>query len=202
MAAQQPRQAAPLEELGERLHVAGDAGDQPAPPFVVVVGEAQLVDVPDQADAEIVQGALAAHAQPERRSQRFGGQHARQMRSTTCTCDDGLQAAISSAFSIGKHRVRHTVRRDDLGFKRHAKLGQNICRVLHGGPIAFGAHHNANIYFLIHFVSTSSASWYLAAVAAITSAGSAGAGAVFKGTAGLVLEAAIERAGVPASDRA
>ena len=63
----QPGQTAPLEELRQRLDVAGDASHQTPTTLVVVVGQAQLVDVADQPHPEVVQRALAAHAEPEGR---------------------------------------------------------------------------------------------------------------------------------------
>jgi hypothetical protein len=48
---EQPGEAAPLEELHQRLDVARDPGDEGAPPLLVVVGEAEPVDVGDQAGA-------------------------------------------------------------------------------------------------------------------------------------------------------
>ena len=63
-AVEQPRQAAPGEELGERLDVAGHPGDERALPLLVVVGDAQPVDVLEQAHAQRVQRLLAARAEP------------------------------------------------------------------------------------------------------------------------------------------
>ena len=64
-AVEQPGQAAPLEELGQRLDVARDAGDERAPALLVVVGEADAVDVGDQAGPQVVQRLLAAPAEPD-----------------------------------------------------------------------------------------------------------------------------------------
>ena len=64
---EQPRQAAPREELGERLDVARDAGDERAAALLVVVGEAEAVDVPDQPGAQVEQRLLAAAAEPHDR---------------------------------------------------------------------------------------------------------------------------------------
>ena len=60
---EQPRHAAPLEELGQRLDVARHAGDQGATTLLVVVGEAEPVDVADQPAAQVVQRLLAACAE-------------------------------------------------------------------------------------------------------------------------------------------
>ena len=63
-AVDQPGQTAPPEEVGERLDVARDAGHERAAPLVVVVGEADAVDVVDQARAQVVERLLAARAEP------------------------------------------------------------------------------------------------------------------------------------------
>ena len=62
---EQPGEAAPLEELGERLDVARDPGDEGAAALLVVVGEADPVDVGDQAGPQLVQRLLAAPAEPD-----------------------------------------------------------------------------------------------------------------------------------------
>ncbi len=62
-----PGHPAPLEELGERLDVARDPGDQTAASFLAVIGEAQRVDVADEPLTEVVQRPLAANAEPDRR---------------------------------------------------------------------------------------------------------------------------------------
>ena len=62
-AVEQPRHAAPLEELGQRLDVARHPGDEGATALLVVVGEAEPVDVADQPAAQVEQRLLAARAE-------------------------------------------------------------------------------------------------------------------------------------------
>ena len=62
---EQPGQATPLEELGEGLDVARHAGDQRPPPLLVVVGQADAVDVRDQAGPEVVERLLGPLAQAD-----------------------------------------------------------------------------------------------------------------------------------------
>ena len=59
-AVQQPGQRTPREELRQRLDVAGDTCHQSAFPFFAVVGDAQPMDVLEQAHAKSVQRFLAA----------------------------------------------------------------------------------------------------------------------------------------------
>src|SRR5471032_1543165 len=102
--------------------------------------------------------------------------------------DDGAQATRAGALGVGIHFVGHTVRGNDLRFKRHAKLFQNGHRVLHHVPVRRRAHDDADQRLLLQIahsyafsfspVRRSMASKYLAWVLSITSAGSAGAGAV------------------------
>ena len=63
-AVEQPREGAPGEELRQRLHVAGDARDERALPLLVVIGDAQPVDVLEQAHPQRVERLLGAVAQP------------------------------------------------------------------------------------------------------------------------------------------
>jgi hypothetical protein len=75
-AVEQPGEAAPLEELRERLDVAGDASHQRALPLLAVVGDAEAVDVLEQAHAQGVERLLAAPPQPRHgRALRPRGDH-------------------------------------------------------------------------------------------------------------------------------
>ncbi|CAB4851780.1 unannotated protein [freshwater metagenome] len=62
---EQPGETTPLEELGERLDVAGDASDQRSLSLFAVVGDAEAVDVFEETHPQSVQGLLAATAQAE-----------------------------------------------------------------------------------------------------------------------------------------
>ena len=64
---EQPGEAAPREELRQGLDVARDPGDERAAPLLVVVGEAEPVDVPDQPGAQVEQRLLAAGAEADDR---------------------------------------------------------------------------------------------------------------------------------------
>ncbi len=62
-AIEQPCQTAPLEELGQGLDIAGDAGDQGTLSLLAVVGDAEAVDVLEQAHPQAVERLLGP--QPE-----------------------------------------------------------------------------------------------------------------------------------------
>ena len=74
----------------------------------------------------------------------FGRQHARQVRRAASAGNDGLQATALSRFGIGKHVVRHAMRRHHARFMRDAKLRQYLYRMLQGVPVAAGAHQDAD----------------------------------------------------------
>ena len=74
-AVDQPRQPTPLEEPGEGLDVARDAGHQRSALFVVVVGQAESVDVPDQACSEVVERLLGAGTESHDRRALAHGRH-------------------------------------------------------------------------------------------------------------------------------
>lgn len=61
------RQPAPSEEVGEDLDVARDARHQRTTPLLVVVGDADPVDVRDQAGTQVVERSLAANPEPHDR---------------------------------------------------------------------------------------------------------------------------------------
>ena len=64
---EQPRQATPLEELGQRLDVAGDAGDERAASLLVVVGEADAWMCEIEARPQFVERLLRALPEPDDR---------------------------------------------------------------------------------------------------------------------------------------
>ena len=61
---EQPGDAAPGEELAERLDVRGDAGDEVAPPLLLVVGQVEREGVLEDPDAQAVERVLGPDGQP------------------------------------------------------------------------------------------------------------------------------------------
>jgi hypothetical protein len=55
-----------------------------------------------------------------------------------------LQAPAQGGLGVGKHVIGHSVRRNDLGFVRDAKVLENLDCVLHGVPVGAGTHDDAN----------------------------------------------------------
>ena len=73
------------------------------------------------------------HAQ--HRHHGFSGQHARQVGGTTRSGNDDAQSSRLCALGVGKHIVGHAVGRHHFGFKRNAKVVQDLRGVLHGVPV-------------------------------------------------------------------
>ena len=95
---------------------------------------------------------LARHRYTQHWQHGLGGQHSRQVCCTTGTGNDGFEAPPSCALRIGKHIVGHTVRREHLGLMRHAKLLQNLHRVLQRLPVGGRPHHHGDIRELLEGV--------------------------------------------------
>ena len=83
------------------------------------------------------------HAQ--HRHRRFGGNHAGQVGGAARAGNDGLEATPYRGFGVGKHIVRHTVGRDHPCLVGDAKVLENFDCVLHGVPVAAGAHDYADL---------------------------------------------------------
>ena len=110
-AVEQPRHPAPLEELGERLDVARHPGDECATALLVVIGEAEPVDVADQPPAQVEQGLLAARAEAHDRlalgdprdDQRDGGDDAENADETDAHALVADDAAVDRLLQQDRH---------------------------------------------------------------------------------------------------
>ena len=63
-AVENPCESTPGKELSEGLDIGGDSRNERPTTFVVVIGDAQPVDVSDHANPELIERPLAAEAKP------------------------------------------------------------------------------------------------------------------------------------------
>ena len=84
------------------------------------------------------------HGHAEHRHQRLRGHHAGQMRGAARSGDDHLDAALFGGGGVLRHPLRRAVRGNDAAFVRDVELLQRLRRVLHGLPIGFAAHDDAD----------------------------------------------------------
>ena len=66
--------------------------------------------------------------------------------------NDGLEATLGGRFGVAEHVVGHAVGRDHLRLKRDTELLEDGNGVLHGVPIAVGAHDHTNLDGCLHSV--------------------------------------------------
>ena len=65
--------------------------------------------------------------------------------SAPCARDDGFEAPAARGLGVGKHVVGHAVGRNHAGLVRDAELLENLHCVLHGVPVAAGAHDHTDL---------------------------------------------------------